>query len=101
MVLSMPSSTSTTPGIFSMASATRGAHSRQQRGVFREQLDDDRLGRVGEVADHVLQELHELHLERGLPASAILSRTSAITSSELRAAVLLQLDGDVARDWPP
>ena len=66
MVFSMPSSTSTTPGSFLIASPTFGAHSLQQRRILREQLDGNRLGRAGQVADHVLQQLHEFHVERRL-----------------------------------
>ena len=66
MVFSMPSSTSTTPGIFLMASATRGAHSLQQLRVLGEELDDHGLGRAGEVADHVLEKLRELDVEHRL-----------------------------------
>ena len=38
----------------------------QQLGVLREELDDHRLGRAGEVADHVLQHLRELDVEHRL-----------------------------------
>ena len=63
MVFSMPSSTSTTPGIFLIALATCGAQRAQQFRILREQLDHDRLGRAGEIADHVLQELREFHVQ--------------------------------------
>ena len=49
-----------------MACATRGAHSRSSCGVGREQLDLHRLGRVRQIADHVLQHLHELDFDAGL-----------------------------------
>ncbi len=78
-----------------MASATRGAHSRSRRGIGREQLDLHRLGRVRQIADHVLQNLHELDLDGRL--------FTRDTFAELRddfvdvtAALALQLDGNVA-----
>ena len=35
----------------------------QQVGVLREELDGHRFGRAGEIADHVLQQLHELDVQ--------------------------------------
>ena len=46
-----------------MASPTRGPSCVQQRRIGREDLDLDRLGRVGQVADHVLQHLDELDVQ--------------------------------------
>ena len=66
MVFSMPSSMSTTPGIFLIASATCGAQTLQQLGILRKQLDHHGLRRAGQVADHVLQQLRELHVQHGL-----------------------------------
>jgi len=37
----------------------------QEGGVLRKELDGDRLGLVGKVADHVLQFLKQLHLHGG------------------------------------
>ena len=63
MVFSMPSFTSATPLIFLILSATLGAHSFSSVGIGGEQLDLDRLGRTGQVADHVLQHLDEFDVE--------------------------------------
>ena len=63
IVFSTPFCVSTTPGIFAMASPTRGPELVQQRLVVGEQLDLDRLRRVGEIADHVLQYLGELDIQ--------------------------------------
>ena len=63
MVFSMPSFTSTTPLIFLIASPTLGAHCFSSVGILREQLDLHRLGRAGEIADHVLQKLNEFDVE--------------------------------------
>ena len=95
MVFSMPFSTSTTPGIFLMASPTCGAQCAQHVGILAEQLDDDRLGRAGEIADHVLQELRELDVQHRLR----LRDFGAHVGDHFFAAALavaLQLDGDVA-----
>ena len=64
----MPSSTSTigvAPPIFTLVE--RFGHLRRPRGeqvlVRREEFHDDRLGRAGKVADHVLENLDEFHIE--------------------------------------
>ena len=57
----------------------------QQRRILREQLDRDRLGRAGQIADHVLQQLHELDVEHRVPPASTLSRTSEMTSSDAAA----------------
>ena len=95
MVFSMPFSTSTTPGILLMASPTRGPSLRQQRRIVGEDLDLDRLGSVGEVADHVLQHLGELDVEFGL---GLLDLVAHVVHDFVDAAVALglQLDGEVA-----
>ena len=78
-----------------MASATCGAHVAQQRGVGGEQLDLDRLGRVRQVADHVLQHLDELHVDARL---LLLDLGAQIGDDFVDAAIALalELDRDVA-----
>ena len=94
MVLSMPFCASTTPGILLMASSTLGP-SWLSRAVAGEELDLDGLGRVGEVADHVLQDLGELDVEVGLglpdPLAGILHDLV-----DVAVAVGLEADGEVA-----
>ena len=63
MVLSMPFSTSTTPGILLMASPTLGAELREQLGIVGKELDLDWLRRIRQIADHVLQHLRELDVQ--------------------------------------
>ena len=95
MVLSIPFRISTTPGIFLM----RIGHARrplpQQRRILGEELDLDRFRRAGQVADHVLQQLHELHLEHRLLFGDFLAHFGD-HFLELRVAVAFQLDGDIA-----
>ena len=95
MVLSIPFSRSTTPSTLPIASATWGAHWRKQRGIGREQLDLDRLGRVRQIADHVLQHLDELDVDRGL---LLLDLGPQLGDDVVDAAAALafQLHGDVA-----
>ena len=63
MVFSMPSFTSATPLIFLMLVGDLRPPLLQQIGIGREQLDLDRLGRTGQIADHVLQDLNEFDVE--------------------------------------
>ena len=37
----------------------------QHIGILREHLDHDRLRRVRKIADHILQQLREFHIQRG------------------------------------
>ena len=46
-----------------MAPAICGGPGVQQFRILTEELDDDGFGRAGEIADHVLQELREFHVE--------------------------------------
>ena len=89
MVLSTPFWVSTTPGIFLMASSTLRAELVEQCCVVGEELDLDGFGRVGEVADHVLQDLGELDVERGLGLQD-LGADSAMTSSMERSRLVLR-----------
>ena len=95
MVFSIPSSTSTTPGIFLMAPATWGAQARSNSRILAEQLDDHGLGRAGEIADHVLQKLREFDVQHRLG----LRDLGAHVGDHFFAAAFaigLQLDRDVA-----
>mgnify|MGYP003694485099 CR=1 FL=1 len=63
MVFSMPSRTSTTPESFLIASPTFGAHVFSSAGSCENSLMAIGSGDAGQVADHVLQQLDELHVE--------------------------------------
>ena len=63
--------------------------------VRREQLDDDRLGRAGQVADHVLQHLREFDVEHRLGHPDLASDV-ADDLVDIALAIRLQLDRDVA-----
>ena len=67
----------------------------QQFRILAEQLDDHGFGRAGEIADHVLQELREFHVEHGFR----LFDFGAHGGDDFLAAafaVALQFDGDIA-----
>ena len=64
MVFSMPFSTSTTPLILLDGVGHLRRPVSQQFRVRRKQLDLDRFRRAGQIADHVLQNLDELHVQQ-------------------------------------
>ena len=63
MVFSMPSLTSDHAGDLLDSLGDLGSPFLEQVGIRGEQLDLDRLGRIAEIADHVLQHLRELDIE--------------------------------------
>ena len=56
---------STTPWIFLIASPTRGPHCRSRSGFSENILITIGSGALVKIADHVLQELRELDVQRG------------------------------------
>ena len=75
--------------------ANLGSQFLQQRGIGGENLDLDRLGRVGKIADHVLQYLYELNIQLRLSPLDLLAH---IRHHLVDAAIpfALQLHRDVA-----
>ena len=68
---------------------------RQQRRIVGEDLDLDRLGRVGQVADHVLQHLGELDVQLRLGGLDLRAHVGHHVVDGA-AALGFQLDGEVA-----
>ena len=94
MVLSTPFCTSTTPAILPMASPMRGPARSAGPDHWR-RLDLYRLRCIGEVADHVLQNLNEFDVELRLRLFD-LGRASAMISSMPRSRLLFSLTVIVA-----
>ena len=84
MVLSIPFRTSTTP--LDLLDGIRDLRRPflQQCRIGAEKLDLHRFRCAGQIADHILQQLYKFHCRASGNCSAILSLTSAVTSSTLR-----------------
>ena len=75
--------------------ADAGPELRQQCRIVGKDLDLDRLGRIGEVADHVLQHLRELDVQLRLGGLDLLAHVGH-HFVDAAAAFGLQLHGEVA-----
>ena len=100
MVLSTPFSRIYYSGNFGNGLLNAGTKCQQKVLVVRKQLDLDGFRRVGEIANHILQNLRELHIERWLSRMDLFASIGNHFIDVART-VRLQANGEVPGIRPP